>query len=126
MSQFNLEAVTENINSEKGLEHAVFQSLLNFGKAQANDPLEKGANKQGWWASEYTKETGCRDWTLAREKQTEETLTRAKIHTEKALEWLLNDKIVKKIIVTTHYQDERLIRIINITKQSNQRQQIII
>lgn len=124
MSYFELSALTENINSTEGLNHAVLQSLLNYAKAQINDPIEKGQNQQGWWASEFINSVGCRDWTLAREKQTTETLTRAKTHTKKALNWLIQQKTAKSIQVETHYQNEKLIRQITITLQNDNQTEI--
>jgi len=115
MSKFKLNALYENTESTAGIEHAVLQSLLNWSKAHINDPIEKHKSKQGWWANEFLSGVGCRDWTLARSKQTQETLKRAKHYTEQALHWLISQNLATKITVETGFTNERLIRIIKIT-----------
>ncbi|WP_028864307.1 phage GP46 family protein [Psychromonas aquimarina] len=124
MSHFELDAFTEQVNSPNGLEHAVLQSLLNWSQAQKNDPLDADQDKQGWWAGEFIQAVGCRDWTLARGKQTPDTLNRAKRYTRQALQWLLDEKTAVHIDVTTFFENERLIRIINITLPDNSKQQV--
>ncbi len=126
MSEFTLSALTESLYSAEGLKHAILQSLLNFSSAQKNDPLDEGQSKQGWWADEFVGSCGCRDWTLAREKQTPSTLNRAKRYTEKSLMWLIDDNIVKTIAVTTHFDQGRLVRVIDITLANNNQQQLIL
>ncbi|RUM91061.1 MAG: hypothetical protein DSZ27_07320 [Thiomicrospira sp.] len=109
MSVFDLKAISEPLTTQTGLAHAILQSLLNYSKAQANDRFD-GKNKQGWWAEGMVSGIGCRDWTLSREKQTEDTRKRALRYTEQSLEWLVKDNHLKSIDVTAYYQDDRLIR----------------
>lgn len=124
MSHFKLSSLTEPVSSAIGLEHAVLQSLLNWAKAQENDPLDAGQDKQGWWANQFVNGVGSRDWILARAKQTPDTLNRAKRYTEKALQWLIDNKTAKKITVTATFEGERLIRVIDITLADNTKQQV--
>lgn len=124
MNKFELSALTSEQSSENGLKHAVLQSLLNWAKAQQNDPLEQDQSKQGWWANEFLNGVGCRDWTLARSKQTNETLNRAKHHTEQALQWLITQNLATEIMVKTFYENDRLIRVINLRLNNNQTQEI--
>lgn len=124
MSHFKLSALTDPLSNPNGLEHAVLQSLLNWGKAQKNDPLDADQDKQGWWAHEFVNAVGCRDWTLARAKQTPDTLNRAKRYTEQALQWLLDEKIAINIDVQTSFEGSRLIRVIDITLPDNSKQQV--
>jgi len=126
MSHFQLTALTEPLKSAVGLEHAVLQSLLNWAKAQKNDPVDEGQDKQGWWGSEYITAVGCRDWTLARSKQTTDTLNRAKRHTEQALQWLIDEKIAKSIEVTAYFEENKLKRLMNITLKNGTTQQVTI
>lgn len=126
MSHFQLTALTESVKSEVGLEHAVLQSLLNWAKAQNNDPLDEGQAKQGWWGGEFVQGVGCRDWTLARSKRTADTLNRAKRHTEQALQWLIDKKIATSITVTASFEGEKLIRIMNITLKNGTTQQVTV
>lgn len=124
MSYFELSALTEPISSTNGLKHAVLQSLLNWAKAQKNDPLDAGQDKQGWWASEFVNAVGSRDWTLARAKQTPDTLNRATRYTKQALQWLVDENIAINIDVQTSFEDSRLVRVIDITLPDNSKQQV--
>jgi phage gp46-like protein len=124
MSYFELSALSDPLSSANGLEQAVLQSLLNWAKAQKNDPLEAGEDKQGWWADEFVRAVGCRDWTLARAKQTTDTLNRANRYTKQALQWLVDEKIAININVNTLFEGSRLIRVIDITLPDNSQQQV--
>lgn len=124
MSKFNLTALSAKIDSSTGIEHAVLQSVLNWSKAQTNDSIEPHQSKQGWWANEFLSGVGCRDWTLARSKQTNETLARAKHYTEQALQWLITEKIATKITVDAGFSNERLVRIIKITLKDQSTKEI--
>lgn len=126
MNHFQLTALTEPVKSTIGLEHAVLQSLLNWAKAQKNDPLDAGQDKQGWWGGEFVQGVGCRDWTLARSKRTADTLNRAKRDTEQALQWLIDKKIATSIDVTAYFEDERLIRVMDITLKNGTKQQVTV
>ncbi len=124
MSKFKTSALTAKLETQQGLEHAVLQSLLNWAKAQPNDSLEMNQSKQGWWANEFLNGVGCRDWTLSRAKQTNETLKRAKHYTEQALHWLITQNVATAINVQTLFENDRLIRIINITLKDQSTQEI--
>lgn len=114
---FRYSHISQAINTQEGLEGAILQSLLNFGRAHSNDEVGQGS-KRGWWASEFLSGVGCRDWTLDRAKQTEETKYRVIHYTKIALDWLKPD-IAKAINVDAWYENERLIRKITITLQDN-------
>lgn len=126
MSYFQLTALTHSVNSHEGFKHAVLQSLLNFEKAQKNDPLDEGQDKQGWWASQFVQAVGSRDWTLARAKNTPDTASRAKRYTELALQWLIDNNTVKKIDVSISFEKERLTRVIELTLYDDTKQQVTI
>ena len=126
MTHFQLAALTEQVKSTVGLEHAVLQSLLNWAKAQKNDPIDVGQDKQGWWGGEFVDGVGCRDWTLARSKRTTDTLNRAKRHTEQALQWLIDKKITQSIEVTAYFEGEKLMRIMNVTLKNGTKQQVTV
>ncbi|WP_022940105.1 phage GP46 family protein [Psychromonas hadalis] len=126
MSHFQLSALTEPVSSENGLKHAVLQSLLNWEKAQNNDPLDEDQDKQGWWASEFVQAVGCRDWTLARAKQTPDTLNRAKRYTEQALQWLIDEKVATQIDVNVSFKGDRLNRVIEFTLVDNKKYQVTV
>jgi len=124
VSNFNLKALTEPLKSESGLKHAVLQSLLNFGKAQINDEIESGQDKQGWWGTEFKPDISCRDWTLARAKNTNDTLIKSKRFTEQSLQWLIDNNTAKTIDVTTSFEQMKLVRTIDITLIDNTKYQV--
>ena len=92
MSYFTLRAISAPLATLEGLKHAVLQSVLNHGSATANDQARMG-NKQrgGCWHDAYVPAVGSRDWTLEREKLTDQTLIRAKRFYEDALQWLVDN-----------------------------------
>ena len=126
MSNFELSALTDSLHSINGLEHAILQSLLNWGKAQINDPLNKNQDKQGWWGSQFVNGVGCRDWTLARAKQIPDTENRVKRYTEQALQWLVDEEIVLKIDIHISVKGQRLNRVIDITLLDNTKHQVTV
>ncbi len=100
MSHFNLIALTAPSSSKDGLTHAVLQSVFNQGEATQNDRARMQSDERGGgWMEAFINEVGSRDWTLKREKVTEQTLGRAKRFLEEALTWLVDDKHVKAVTV---------------------------
>ncbi len=90
---------------EDGLTTAVIISLFTDRRA-ANDDVPPGDARdlRGWWADAFPAvpgdQIGARLWLLHREKQTQSVLNRARDYAEEALQWLLEDGIVKSIRVT--------------------------
>lgn len=113
---FELTALSEKISTDDGMKHSILQSLLNWSEAKPNDLIDADQDRQGWWADEFLSGVGTRDWTLARAKQTPETLSRAKIYTQKALQWLIDQNHAVAIDVQTSYNGERLSRLITVTR----------
>ncbi|AAW86518.1 phage protein [Aliivibrio fischeri ES114] len=100
MSHFNLNALTAPMNTKEGLTHAVLQSVLNHSESTANDRARMdSAERGGCWSDEFVHGVGSRDWTLKREKLTEQTAGRAKRFYEEALAWLVNENHVKTVTV---------------------------
>ncbi|BBN59307.1 phage GP46 family protein [Hydrogenovibrio marinus] len=114
-NKFEFSALYEPLSTQIGLRHAILQSLLNFGKAHANDDLEPDKSKRGWWANEFLSGVDCRDWTLERSKQTDETKSKAIHYTKVALDWLITNDNAKAIDVTAYYDKDWLIRVITVT-----------
>jgi len=117
---FQLNHLSNSIETATGIKAAVMQSLLNHERAELNDRLDPDESKQGWWGRDYLKAVGCRDWTLKREKLTQDTLNRVLRYTRKSLEWLKDDGHVKNIEVIGEYKDQRLNRLITITLKDDQ------
>ncbi|MCE7576190.1 hypothetical protein VFES401_06005 [Aliivibrio fischeri] len=98
MSYFNLHALTAPINTKEGLTHAVLQSVFNHAKSTQNDRARMQNDELGGcWSDEFVHGVGSRDWTLKREKLTEQTRLRAKRFYEDALEWLVKDSHIKAV-----------------------------
>ena len=78
MSHFTLNALTAPMTSIEGLTHAVLQSVLNHAESTQNDRARmENSERGGCWSDEFVHGVGSRDWTLKREKLTEQTMTRA-------------------------------------------------
>lgn len=90
------------------LETAVLVSLFTDRRANPDDPLpEQGASRRGWWGDSFSEisgdKIGSRLWLLEREKQTPQTLARAKEYVTEALSWLLTDGLALRYEVTVEW-----------------------
>ncbi|WP_375322748.1 phage GP46 family protein [Aliivibrio logei] len=100
MSYFTLNALTAPMTSIEGLTHAVLQSVLNHAESTQNDRARmENSERGGCWSDEFVHGVGSRDWTLKREKLTEQTMIRAKRFYEEALAWLVDEMHVKAVTV---------------------------
>ncbi len=100
MSHFNLHALTAPMTDIEGLTHAVLQSVLNHAKSTQNDRARMLSDELGGcWSDEFVHGVGSRDWTLKREKLTEQTRLRAKRFYEEALAWLVEEMHIKAVTV---------------------------
>lgn len=90
--------------ADDGLETAVILSLFTDARASDDDPLPFGENdRRGWWADAFPTvdrdRIGSRLWLLRREKQTQETLNRAREYAEEALAWMVADGVARGVEV---------------------------
>lgn len=100
MSHFNLHALIAPMTDIEGLTHAVLQSVLNHAESTQNDRARmENSERGGCWSDEFVHGVGSRDWTLKREKLTEQTMIRAKRFYEEALAWLVDEMHVKAVTV---------------------------
>lgn len=100
MNYFSLSALTSSMTTQDGLKHAVLQSLLNHSESTKNDRARMNNDERGGvWSEQYAPSVGSRDWTLAREKNTAQTASRAKRFYEEALAWLVDAGHVQSINV---------------------------
>lgn len=84
------------------------------------DPATRGPN--GYWADAITGDPmGSRLHLLEHEKATTATLRLAQIYTEEALAWMLEDKVARRITVTTKYVRARTIGITTEIVNANDR-----
>lgn len=99
----------QDLARDDGLESAVLVSLFTDRRASI-EQLRAGDDKRdlrGWWGdfnpSVDGDRTGSLLWLLAREKQTRETLARARQYAEQALAWMTDDKVARAVTVATEY-----------------------
>ncbi len=100
-----------SLQTEDGLETAVVISLFTDRRANPDDELPAGAGdtRRGWWGDAVAPTVdgvavdgariGSRLWLLAREKQTPETVVRARAYALEALEWLIEDGVAETVEV---------------------------
>lgn len=120
----------QDLLRDDGLESAVLVSLFTDRRASAEQlrPGDDPADLRGWWG-DYNPavegdRTGSLLWLLKREKQTRETLARARQYAEQALAWMLEDRVARSLTVTTSYMAPGFLRIdIEITRPDSSRTQ---
>ena len=93
-----------DLASDDTIETAVILSLFTDARADPADALPAGeTDRRGWWGDAVPEVEGdcwgSRLWLLAREKQTQETLARAREYAREALSWLLEDGHATRIDV---------------------------
>lgn len=108
---------------DDGLTRAVVISLFSDARALADDALPDGStSRRGFWADSVLPphsapavsvwNTGSRLWLLAREKQTPETLRRAKAYAEEALQWLLQRKDAISVTVDASWKAQGILSLL--------------
>jgi len=100
------------------LQTSVLLSLFTDARAETDDPLPSNIRSQdrgqvppgtlrGCWTDNYPTVEGDRIgsklWLLRREKQTQETLNRAKQYANEALAWIVEDGIASNVTVTAEW-----------------------
>lgn len=90
-----------DLEPERGLASAVLLSLFTDRRARDGDELPFDQDDpRGWWGDALGAfPLGSRLWTLHREKQTQQTLNRAREFAAEALQWLLDEEIAERIEV---------------------------
>ena len=82
---------------------SVILSLCTDRLAQAHE-VAAGEDRRGWWADAYASSPqdkfGCRWWLLAREKQLQSTVQRARDYALEALKWMQEDGLVTSVGVS--------------------------
>lgn len=119
-SAFDSEAFMADLMMSGGLlqedgtaETAIIISLFSDRRAEPDDELPVGHDdRRGWWgdamplanadAAEGDR-IGSRLWLLKREKQTQETLNRARGYIEEALAWTIADGVFASLDVTVSW-----------------------
>lgn len=94
--------------ADDGLDTSIYLSLFCDRRAGDEDVLPLGeTDRRGFYGDDVplvaNDRLGSRLWMLKREKQTNETLARAKEYAEEALAWLTQDKAASVVTVATSY-----------------------
>lgn len=88
---------------DDGLETSVLLSLFCDRRATADQiPAELPQDdRRGWWGDVLPPaagdQIGSHLWLLAREKETGQTLGRARQYVTEALQWMLDDKVAERV-----------------------------
>lgn len=95
---------SSDIDRDDGLQTSVIISLFTDRRAQDADPLPPGeTQRRGWWGDvandDRNDRIGSKLWLLAREKQIQQVLNRAKEYVQECLQWLIDDRVALKIEV---------------------------
>jgi phage gp46-like protein len=104
----DLALVAGDLEADNGLETALLLSLFTDARASDEELARFGdTDPRGWWGdseSEFQGDVfGSKLWLLAREKQTNETLNRARDYAQQALDWLREDGIAERVAVDALY-----------------------
>lgn len=89
--QFDIEMSDSDIASEAALETAVIISLFTDKRVDGERGFFGDSLENDSWGSKI--------WTLQREKLTDQTKKKLEDYAKESLQWLIDDKIAKKITV---------------------------
>jgi phage gp46-like protein len=93
-----------DLQCDDGLETAILISLFTDHYVSSSELPAEELSQRGWWGDSVSfipdDTIGSKLWLLQREKITAETLQRAKSYAEQALQWLIDDNIVKSLEVS--------------------------
>lgn len=98
-----------DLAADNGLETAMLLSLFCDARA-SREELEQfgGDDARGWWADGFSNIEGdgygSKLWLLEREKETPETLRRAKEYAQQALRWLVEDEVAQSVTVEASWK----------------------
>ena len=103
--------LTQDLETESGVRTAVIISLFSDRRANDDDvlPDPNSTDKRGWWGDLAPPDVdgdqiGSRLWLLSREKTIASTIPKTKGYITESLEWMLEDKIAKKVEVEVERQ----------------------
>lgn len=96
-----------DVAADDGLETAVLISLFSDARASQDmiAEFDRDGDLRGYWGDldNPADETGSLLWVLKREKQLSRTLASAREYCERALAWLIEDKVADRVVVATEY-----------------------
>lgn len=116
---FDLALDGADLAPDTSLETAVLLSLFTDRRAEPGE-IPAGDDPKGWWADAFSDNgdrIGSRLWLLTREKLLPETAERARGYAREALQWLLDDGIAARVLVTAElHRPDRLSLSIALTR----------
>jgi len=105
MASIDLVVENNDIKSDDGLVTAVLISLFTDKQCDIEEIPDGETSRRGWWGDMFPDikddKIGSKLWLLKREKQTDETLKRAKEYSEDSLKWMIDQKIAQSVTVET-------------------------
>ena len=102
-----------DLETGQDLETACLVSLFSDLLATPDfTPTDGTADRRGWWADPYSEVSlGSSIWQLERAKKTRATLGDARRYALDALQWLLDDGVVKQIFCNTMWLNSTMLGI---------------
>lgn len=83
-------------------------SLFTDRRARPDDAILDGDDPRGWWGNMFSAsgdEIGSHLWLLEREKQTNQTLSRAREFAQASVQWLSDDRAVQSADIIVEFQE---------------------
>lgn len=103
---YDIEFLNGEFTLEEGLETAVHMSIYTDRRASDDDVLDDPDDKRGWWGDQFeSDEIGSKRWQLYRQKITDQTLALLGQYDRDALQWMIDDGVVKDIKVVVERYD---------------------
>lgn len=125
LQAFDLLMDDADLAPDASLASAVLLSLTCDRLAQPHE-VARGEDRRGWWADAFAEDGdqfGSRLWLLAREKQLPSTVQRCKAYIEEALQWMIDDGLVRAMTVTVFVpRMGRLVAIVKLALSADSRE----
>ena len=103
LSGSDIEYKNGDLVREEGLVTAVLISLYTDRRASKDDEIDNQNDKRGWWgdlAPETGDRIGSKLWQYERSTSSQSNITKIKQAIENCLQWMIDDGVAKKIIVS--------------------------
>lgn len=99
-ARFDIENLLGDLVADDGLRTAVTLALLLDRRADVDDLVYDG-DRRGSWQDQYLNhpndKLGSRLWLLRKAPEDDHTLQRARAYADEALQWMVEDRIARKI-----------------------------
>lgn len=111
--EVDLAVLGGDLVADGGLRTALLLSLFMDARARDDDFLPFGVTgRRGWWGDSLAEAAGAptndrfgsRLWLLAREKQTDQTLARAREMAREATAWLVEDGVARRVVTDAAWE----------------------